>query len=59
VRVIVLMFFQQPVADGPTVVLPGAATAAALALGATVTVVLGLVPQPLLDLVTQAGALVR
>ena len=43
-RVIVLMFFQEPAEDGPTVVLPRPAAAAALGLAVTVTVLLGVVP---------------
>ncbi|WP_439951689.1 NADH-quinone oxidoreductase subunit NuoN [Actinomadura kijaniata] len=49
VRVIVVMFFSEPEADGPTVV-AAPATAAAVALGLTATVVLGVLPQPVLDL---------
>jgi NADH-quinone oxidoreductase subunit N len=53
-RVIVVMFFSEPEADGPTVVasLP---TAAAVALGVTATVVLGVLPQPILDLAGHAA----
>ncbi|GAA3234304.1 NADH-quinone oxidoreductase subunit NuoN [Actinocorallia longicatena] len=54
VRVIVVMFFSEPEPDGPTVVVaPG--TAAAVALGLTATVILGVLPQPLLDLAGQAA----
>jgi NADH-quinone oxidoreductase subunit N len=55
VRVIVVMFFSDPEADGPTVVV-GAATAAAVALGLTATVVLGVLPQPMLDLAGDAAS---
>ncbi len=53
-RVIVVMFFSEPEADGPSVVasLP---TAAAVALGLTATVVLGVLPQPVLDLAQHAA----
>ncbi|GAA2606423.1 NADH-quinone oxidoreductase subunit NuoN [Actinomadura fulvescens] len=54
VRVIVVMFFSEPEADGPTVV-AGPATAAAVALGLTATVVLGVLPQPMLDLAGDAA----
>ncbi|MFC4912084.1 NADH-quinone oxidoreductase subunit NuoN [Actinomadura gamaensis] len=54
VRVIVVMFFSEPEADGPTVV-AGPATAAAVALGVTATVVLGVLPQPMLDLAGHAA----
>jgi NADH-quinone oxidoreductase subunit N len=43
-RVIVLMYFSEPAADGPTVTLPGAFTTAAITLGVIVTLVLGIAP---------------
>ncbi|PFG47741.1 NADH dehydrogenase subunit N [Amycolatopsis sulphurea] len=43
-RVIVLMYFSEPAADGPTVTVPGGFTTAAITLGVVVTLVLGLVP---------------
>jgi NADH-quinone oxidoreductase subunit N len=55
VRVIVLMFFAEPVADGPAVVTPGAMTSATLAVAVAVTVLLGVFPQPLLDLANHAA----
>lgn len=54
VRVIVVMFFSEPEADGPAVV-ASPPTAAAVALGLTATVVLGVLPQPMLDLAGQAA----
>ncbi len=57
-RVVVLMFFSEPAADGPTVSVPSAYTAGAIALGLAVTVVLGILPQPLLDLAARASVLV-
>jgi NADH-quinone oxidoreductase subunit N len=54
VRVIVLMFFAEPLEDGPVVVTPGGATASALAIAVAVTVVLGVFPQPLLNLANHA-----
>lgn len=59
VRVIVLMFFSDPGPDTASVVVPSAFTTIALAAGATVTVVLGIVPQPVLDLVIQADVFIR
>ncbi|GGU00959.1 NADH-quinone oxidoreductase subunit NuoN [Actinomadura citrea] len=53
VRVIVVMFFSEPDAEGPVVV-AGPATAVAVAVGVTATVVLGVIPQPVLDLAGQA-----
>jgi len=43
-RVIVLMYFSEPAADGPVVVVPGALTAAAITLGVLVTLLLGIAP---------------
>ena len=58
-KVVVLMFFNEPLADGPTVAVPSAYTAATIALGLAVTVVLGVLPQPLLDLAGRAAVFVR
>ncbi len=59
VRVIVLMFFSDLPADAPDVVLPGWQTTTAVALGLAATVVLGLVPGPVLDLAARAGEFIR
>ena len=59
VRVIVLMFFSEPAVDGPSVVVPSAFTTVALAVGVSVTIVLGVIPQPVLNLVDQASTFVR
>ena len=59
VRVIWVMFFSEPEAGGPAVAVPGTFTAVAVALTAAATLVLGIVPGPLLDLADQAGNLVR
>lgn len=58
-RVIVLMFFTEPAADGPTVVVPSSFTAIAISAGAALTVVLGIVPEPFLDLAEKASIFVR
>ena len=47
-RVIVLMYFSEPAADGPTVVVPGAFTTVAITLGVLVTLLLGILPTPAL-----------
>jgi NADH-quinone oxidoreductase subunit N len=57
-RVVVLMFWQEPAPDGPTVVVPSVFTAGAIALGLAVTLVLGIVPGPVLDLAHQAAVFV-
>ncbi|MFD3481624.1 NADH-quinone oxidoreductase subunit NuoN [Streptomyces sp. NPDC058665] len=59
VRVIVLMFFSEPKADGPTVAVPSPLTMTAIGVGVAVTLVLGLAPQYFLDLASQAGVFVR
>jgi NADH-quinone oxidoreductase subunit N len=59
VRVIVLMFFSDLPADSPDVALPGWQTTSAVALGLAATVVLGLVPGPVLDLAARAGEFIR
>ena len=57
-RVVVLMFFSEPAPDGPTVSVPSAYTAVAIALGLAVTAVLGVVPQPVLELADDAARFV-
>lgn len=59
VRVIVLMFFSEPAPDGPTVAVPSVLTTSAIALGVAFTVVLGILPQPVLDLADRASLFVR
>jgi NADH-quinone oxidoreductase subunit N len=59
VRVIVAMFFTEPTAETPEVVVPSALTRLALFLATVVTVVLGLAPQPVLDLAQSAAVFVR
>jgi NADH-quinone oxidoreductase subunit N len=59
VRVIVLMFFSDPVGEGPTVAMPSVLTVAVIATGVVVTVVLGVLPDPVLDLARDAGAFLR
>lgn len=58
IRVIVLMFFTDPPDDAPIVVGPPAATALA-GLATALTLLLGIVPQPLLELAERAGEFVR
>ncbi|MFI1105360.1 NADH-quinone oxidoreductase subunit NuoN [Streptomyces melanogenes] len=59
IRVIVLMFFSEPKADGPTVAVPSPLTMTAIGVGVAVTLVLGVAPQYFLDLAGQAGVFVR
>ena len=54
-RVVVLMFFSEPPVDGPTVAVPSGFTAGAIAVGLAVSVLLGVLPQPVLDLADNAA----
>nr|BFE85650.1 NADH-quinone oxidoreductase subunit NuoN [Planobispora longispora] len=56
VRVIVLMFFSEPAADGPSIAMPTVGTSAVVALAAAATVVLGVFPEPVLNLADQAAS---
>jgi proton-translocating NADH-quinone oxidoreductase chain N len=55
VRVIVLMFFSDPVPDGPEVVVPNVFSGVAVAVGVAATLVFGIVPEPLLSLASHAA----
>jgi NADH-quinone oxidoreductase subunit N len=57
VRVIVLMFFSEPAADGPVVARASVLTYGAIAVGTAVTLLLGVAPQPLLALADSASRL--
>jgi len=59
VRVIVLMFFSDPVGEGPVVTMPSLLTTIVIAVGFAVTVVLGIFPGPVLDLAATAGQFIR
>ncbi|MEU2259396.1 NADH-quinone oxidoreductase subunit NuoN [Streptomyces sp. NPDC019645] len=59
IRVIVLMFFSEPKAEGPTVAVPSPLTMTTIAVGVAVTLVLGVAPQYFLDLAGQASVFVR
>ncbi|GAA1482411.1 NADH-quinone oxidoreductase subunit NuoN [Gordonia sinesedis] len=55
IRIIVAMFFADAPADAPHLVMPSAFTLVPIAVCAAMTVVLGIFPQPLLDLTESAG----
>jgi NADH-quinone oxidoreductase subunit N len=55
IRVIVLMYFSEPPADGPAVTVPGAFTTAAITLGVLVTLLLGIAPTLALDWAAGGG----
>ncbi|HLS01177.1 MAG TPA: NADH-quinone oxidoreductase subunit N, partial [Beutenbergiaceae bacterium] len=55
VRIIVLMFFTEPADDATAVVAPEGMTQVAVAVCAIGTILLGVVPQPVLNLAEQAA----
>jgi NADH-quinone oxidoreductase subunit N len=57
-RVIVMMYFTAPAVDGPSVVSPSALTTVTITVGAVATVVLGILPGPVLDLASRAASFV-
>jgi NADH-quinone oxidoreductase subunit N len=57
-RVIVLMYFSPPAPDGPTVGVPGLPTTLVLAITATATLALGILPGAVLDLAERAAIFV-
>jgi NADH-quinone oxidoreductase subunit N len=59
VRIIVVMFFADPVGDGPTVAAPSVLTSSVIAVGVAGTLVLGVVPGPLLDMLGRTAAFIR
>jgi NADH-quinone oxidoreductase subunit N len=55
-RVVVMMWLSDPSEATPTVSIPGALTSAALMVGTLATLILGVYPQPLIDLADRAAA---
>ncbi len=58
-RVIVLMFFTNPTHDDVSVVVPSWLTSVAIGVAAAITLLLGIVPQPMLELAERASTFVR
>jgi NADH-quinone oxidoreductase subunit N len=56
-RIVVMMFFAEPAEDGPTVTIPSALSTISITVGVAATLVLGVFPQPLLDLADNAAKL--
>jgi NADH-quinone oxidoreductase subunit N len=56
-RIVVMMFFADPAVDGPTVAIPSAPTTIAITVATAATLLLGVFPQPLLDLADKAASL--
>ena len=59
IRVIVLMFFKDPVEDGASVVIPSALTTITIAISATVTLVLGIFPAPVINYIATTATFLR
>ena len=59
VRVIVLMFFTEPPDDAPEVITPSWTSTATVTLTAAITLALGALPQPLLDLANNSAHFLR
>jgi len=59
IRVIVLMFFSDPVEDGTSVEIPSILTRATIVFAVIVTVLLGVYPTPLLDFITDIASFIR
>jgi NADH-quinone oxidoreductase subunit N len=59
VRIIVLMFFTDAPADAPAVAVPSFMTSSVILVGAAGTLILGVVPGPLLDLLGRVAEFVR
>jgi NADH-quinone oxidoreductase subunit N len=59
VRVIVVMFFSPPNENTASVAVPSIFTTITVAATVTATVVLGIIPQPMIDLLTNAGIFIR
>ncbi|MFL6159532.1 MAG: NADH-quinone oxidoreductase subunit NuoN [Marmoricola sp.] len=58
-RIIVVMFFTDPVGDGPSITVPSFLTSSVIAVGVAGTFVLGVVPGPLLDLLGRTAQFIR
>lgn len=59
VRIIVVMFFTEPPRQAPVVAIPSAFTTIAIAVGVASAVLLGVFPQPVLELAAQASQFIR
>ena len=59
IRVIVLMFFSDPVEDGTSVEIPTILTRATIVFAVVVTVALGVYPAPLLDFIADIASFIR
>ncbi|WP_027341906.1 NADH-quinone oxidoreductase subunit NuoN [Hamadaea tsunoensis] len=58
-RVVVMMWLSEPGEQTPSVSLPGMLTSAALVIGVVITIFVGVAPQPLLHLTSEAANFIR
>jgi NADH-quinone oxidoreductase subunit N len=59
IRVIVLMFFKDPVEDGTSVVIPSGLTTTTIAVTSVITLVLGIYPAPLINFIASSAFFIR
>ena len=59
IRVIVMMFFTDPIQDGTSVEIPSVLTRATIIFSITVTIALGVYPAPLLNMITNLATFIR
>ena len=59
IRVIVLMFFKDPVEDGTSVMIPSGLTTTTIALTSILTLVLGIYPAPLINFIASSAFFIR
>jgi len=59
IRVIVLMFFKDPIEDGTSVVIPSALTTFTITVSSVLTLILGVYPAPLIDFIASTATFIR
>jgi len=59
VRVIILMFFSEPIPDGPFVSIPSIFTTISITVAAVVTLIIGLFPQFVINLISSTSVFLR
>ena len=59
IRVIVLMFFKDPIEDGTSVVIPSGLTTTTIAITSVITLVLGIYPAPLINFIASPAFFIR
>jgi NADH-quinone oxidoreductase subunit N len=59
IRIIVIMFFKDPVEDGTSVVIPSALTTTTIAVTSVLTLALGLYPAPLINFIASSASFIR